>query len=41
MRPIPFALTPYNLGSGVSGIVEELPPKLKGKTEGPPDRRFL
>lgn len=41
MRPIPFALTPFNPGSFVSGRAEELPPTLKGKTEGPPDRRFL
>ena len=35
MRPIPFALTPSNLGSGVliSGRTEELPPKLKGKKD--------
>lgn len=41
MRPIPFALTPFNPGSFVSGRAEELPPTLEGKTEGPPDRRFL
>jgi len=35
MRPIPFALTAFNLRSGVliSGKAEELPPKLKGKKD--------